>query len=123
MLLEKILVKSFAAFGATSLLLIPYFAAMFALGESYDPFRPDIDTKFAPGFSQLKFDSIHPGMDSTVVLNILGKPIYTYGDSVTTQWSYSSDAKCKCYDLAWLTKVIILQDGKVIDKLDGVAFD
>lgn len=90
----------------------------FAHSESYFTDYPHIDTKFAPGFSEVKFNNIQPGFTKNDVLNILGEPLEKHEADEWSRWSYSTDGKCQWLcDLAWISYEINFDnEGKIKNK-------
>ena len=45
-------------------------------GETICPFYPEIDTRFAPGFSKAGFEKIECGMPGNKVVDLIGPPLW-----------------------------------------------
>lgn len=82
----------------------------FMLDEGYNPVIPDVDTKYAPDYEEIKFNSVTIGMDTADVIKLIGVPFGKRGSS-TQMWHYSADGKCTWADFAWLDCNLVI-DGK-----------
>jgi outer membrane protein assembly factor BamE (lipoprotein component of BamABCDE complex) len=92
--------------------------------ENYNYIYPSIDTKFAPGFSEHGFSQITTGMQASVVMQILGAPLYQGPNNDDTEtWAYTRDGKCSWGDFAWLGREITFRDGQVILVVKRVYYD
>jgi acyl carrier protein len=85
---------------------------------TYNPFVPDINTRFSEKYNEEKFTAITVGMDSIDIINLIGEPIskYKINDSLT-EWSYSAQSHNAGIhdDTAWLIRELqINRFGKVI---------
>lgn len=93
-------------------------------------FKPDIDTRFADGYSDAAFATVAIGMNVSDVLALLGEPISTYesanwsfpGDAKTLWW-YASDGACAWGDFAWRAPIIGIRDGVVVSKWTQWCYD
>jgi hypothetical protein len=105
----KILTRVIAFVGVLLVLLA------FVPHENYNYIYPSIDTTFAPGFSEGAFSQITNGMPASVVIQMLGKPLFQGPAKDGTElWSYSTDGKCSWGDFAWLGRWIWFRDGQVV---------
>lgn len=95
------------------------------LSEGYNFLKPDIDTVYAPNFTQAKFDSIKPGLDSVQVISLLGQPLERQQlDNSQCLWYYTNDGKCTFGDYAWLGReVYINANGKVVQTVKNIHYD
>lgn len=93
--------------------------------ESYCFFLPSIDTKFAEGYSEEKFQNIHNGMTIEKVILLLGSPLETITnkDSKVATLYYSQDGAAPFGDFAWLGRVVLIKNGLVLDKGATVYYD
>ena len=87
--------------------------------------NPDIDTVYAPNFTQEKFDYIKPGIDSAQVISLLGQPLGKQKlDNSQCIWYYTGDGKCSFGDYAWLGReVYISANGKVAQTVKDIYYD
>jgi outer membrane protein assembly factor BamE (lipoprotein component of BamABCDE complex) len=93
----------------------------FMLDEGYNPVVPGIDTNFAEGYDEAKFNSIKEGMDTTEVIQLIGRPKFVQSGQA---WHYTSDGKCTWADFAWLKRrVMIGRDGKVKGTHASVSYE
>jgi hypothetical protein len=113
-----------------ALLLQGVFAGM---TEGYCIIWPSIGTRFAPEYSERGFDAIKPGMTQQQVAALIGQPLgWGYhtappghalkkaGDVV---WSYSTDTDGRGGDFAWLSREVVLRDGKVAHTVRWIYYD
>lgn len=102
--------------GALVLLLLAFSSI-----ESYFPFNPAIDTRFAPGYSEEAFASLQVGMTKDEVLQRLGPPLNAQADQ---SWVYSEDGACTWWDFAWLARGVQFDpQGRVIETRAVVNYD
>lgn len=84
---------------------------------SYNPFVPDINTRFSEKYNEEKFNSITVGMDTTEVIILIGTPISKYQEKdLLPEWSYSAQSHTAGIhdDTAWLVRAVeINRFGKV----------
>jgi hypothetical protein len=88
----------------------------FALSEQYFPVYPAVDTVFADGYDERRFDSIQPGMTGKEVHESLGRAFSFYWVSPLTEpdvppgstyvLGYSHDGGCSWGDFAWLGRYV-----------------
>jgi len=127
------LMKVLSIMLSVPILFVTGFFATLILGEGYNIFFPDIDTRYTLQFTQKRFDSIQIGMDTATVFNIIGKP-FGHNDARGSGWydpyvkgyvwHYTGDGACKCFDFAWLEKYLIVDtNGKVVQKGETIAYD
>ena len=103
--------------------IILFFTGAFPLSEGYNPIKPEIDTKFSPGYTEENFNKITVGMDTTEVVKLVGEPIGKLGRH-TRMWYFTSDGKCKWMNFAWLARDIVVgANGKVRDIHKSVRYD
>lgn len=102
-----------------------FFMGIFILNEGYYLFDPAIDTKFTENYSEENFDKIIPGMDTSEVIKLIGKPFkQNLSDNSLITWSYSTDGKFEKADFAWLSrKVTFNKTGKVKDTQKAIYYD
>lgn len=82
---------------------------------------PAIDTYFASGYSEQKFQEIRAGMTKTEVLQRLGPPLNDTDDLVRV---YSRDGALGIWDFAWLVRVVIFDDNSLVrDTEASVAYE
>jgi outer membrane protein assembly factor BamE (lipoprotein component of BamABCDE complex) len=62
-----------------SVLFITWAVVLVGASEAYCGFMPDVDTRFASGFTEAGFNRIGAGMDSAQVAAVLGEPYTTSG--------------------------------------------
>lgn len=93
-------------------------------------FSPDIDTRYAAGYSDGAFASVTIGMTESNVLHILGKPISTQAQSLWPYpgdaeilWWYSSDGACSWSDFAWRAPIVGIRNGIVVSKWTVWCYD
>jgi hypothetical protein len=103
---------------------------MFEMGripfiEGYNPIYPDVDTKFADKYDEELFQQIEIGEDTLSIIQKIGRPIgIREHENGEWHWNYSTDGKCDWADFAWLIKALVInQDGIVVKKFDGIAYD
>ena len=102
--------KVLQIFISTVLLIIAflYFVLPILFVESYYPFYPHIDTKFAKGFSIENFEKVTVWITKIEVESILGKPLYFSQKRISSLQPknayisvYASDGKSNWSDNAW----------------------
>ncbi len=82
---------------------------------------PAIDTHFAPGYSEQKFQDIQVGMTKAEVLQRLGPPLNRTTDP---SWVYSRDGALGIWDFAWLVRVVNFDENDIVkEKVAWVAYD
>lgn len=121
-----IVYKIISAILSLIILFYVWFFGFILIGaDSYNPIKPDIDTKFSDRYDEDKFNSIEAGMDTTELLKILGEPIDVgmVGTPKGSIWYYSSDGGCEWYGFAWLGREVIVNKGKVVETVKSVHFD
>jgi len=92
---------------------------------------PNIDTRFAPGYSEETFNNIPIGMSESEVLNLLREPLvvaelnpdWRIKEEPDTVWSYTGDGASRWGDFAWRGRAVYFRDGKVVRKLATWHFD
>jgi hypothetical protein len=91
---------------------------------------PDIDTRFAPGYSDQGFAEVRIGMTESSVLALLGEPIsrqepsgWPFPGDASVIWWYSCDGACKWADFAWRAPIVGLKNGFVVSKWTTWCFD
>ena len=93
------------------------------------PFRPEIDTRLAPGFSQAAFAEITAGMSEGVVRESLGRPLYVTANAghwpgaPDAVWSYAGDGACGWCDCAWHARDIGIKNGVVLWVQESWRYD
>ena len=89
----------------------------FILHDGYNPVSPKISTKYSAGYSELKFDEIEVGMDTTDVISLIGQPFDKgkYNISGIQPWRYTTKGNCKWNEFAWFRREVIVdyRSGKV----------
>ena len=109
-----------------------FFYLLFPAGSEWKfIFKPDIDTRFAPGYSEEAFESIKKGMSEREVVTILQEPLYKYeyGSNYSFPgqpeivWWYTADGACSWWDFAWRTRGVGLRDGIVVGKVAYWSYD
>ena len=89
-------------------------------GETICPFYPEIDTRFAPGFSKAGFEKIECGMPENKVVDLIGPPLWIKPQAARTsheEWGYSGDgALGRWGDKAWFYYGVVSDSGHVIEK-------
>jgi len=91
---------------------------------------PDIDTEFAPGYTDESYVSIKIGMTESNVVKFLGTPMSTQersswpfpGDADIIWW-YSSDGACSWGDFAWRAPIVGFKNGVVVSKWTVWCYD
>ena len=107
---------SIGIIGSLFLLLLAFSAI-----ESYFPFDPDIDTRFAPGYSEEAFTSLQVGMSKEEVLQRLGPPL---SGQASRTWYYSTDGACPWWDFAWLARNVEFdEEGRIAALITGIRRD
>ena len=93
-------------------------------------FYPDIDTAFAPGYSNQAFAEVAIGMTESNVLSRLGQPAsrqekssWSFPGDAQTLWWYSHDGACSWGDFAWRAPMLGFKDGSVVSKWTVWCFD
>jgi hypothetical protein len=108
--------------------------AYLSCSESYNPFVPYADTRFAAGYTAEKFDRVKPGMSHDEVYTLLGQPLIidTLLNGKGISLWYSDDGKLYheghqnslVNDFAWYSVSILLnREGRVIDIFKGWQYD
>jgi hypothetical protein len=91
---------------------------------AYCFFRPDIDTIFACGYSDEKFDRLGEGASAAEVRRLLGEPLAESHDlDGATVWWYTAHGKCTWGNFAWLGRAVRIRAGVVVDKIKRVQYD
>ena len=105
-----------------------------AYGERYFPPWPDVDTRFAPGYSEAGFDALAAGMTRDEVVARLGPPLRRFPvrqtsyqsarPSTVEGWSYSGDGACSWGDFAWLGREVYFDNaGRLTETIKQVYPD
>jgi hypothetical protein len=89
--------------------------------EGKFPIYSDIDTRFAPGYTDQRFDLVSVGMSESNVVAILGQPMYRqersrwpFPGDADFLWWYSQDGACSWGDYAWRAPIIGMKNGTVV---------
>jgi hypothetical protein len=129
----SIMKRSRVAAGCTALAMATALAMYIAsISELYLPFNPGIDTVYAAGFSEARFDDVHPGMSAVEVRRLLGPPLHksaplykSYPPRLMTQhsraveaWSYTGDGACTWGDFAWLGRYVYFDENGLVTETE-----
>lgn len=91
---------------------------------AYCFFRPDIDTFYAGGYSEDKFDRVGEGAPTGEVRRLLGEPLAESRElDGATVWWYTAHGKCTWGNFAWLGRAVRIRAGVVVDKIKRVQYD
>jgi len=95
--------------------VVGVFIYLYTQSELRFIFYPEIDTIFAPGFSQQKFSQIEAGMTKQEILDILGEPLNIMGEHpALVCWQYSTDGKLWPYaDFSYFLYQVCFQNNLV----------
>ena len=95
------------------------------LMEGYNPLKPDIDTWFSKKYDEEKFNSIFEGMDTTMVIRLIGQPIdKSRYEEPNQYWYFTGDGKAWPDDFAWLGRELLIdKNGKVSKVIRSVHYD
>jgi hypothetical protein len=129
--LRRVLKRTVRVLGGGCCLLAVYLVHLLFFSETYCFVLPGIDTRYAPGFTEARFDRITAGMDSARVYALMGAPygkltLRSCGDTYPTIWSYTGDGKCKWLgmDFAWLGREVYFdRRGKVTARMRRIYYD
>jgi hypothetical protein len=101
--------------------------------ESYCYLIPTIDTRYAPECSELKFRLlVKVGMSREEVVQRIGEPLhkgYVHRQRRShliprdERWSYTQDGAHPWGDWAWLSRELIIRDGRVVEKNYSTYYD
>ena len=117
--------KSGWLIGSVLLLTFAFFAlSVYSRMEAYCFFYPGIDTRYAPGYSERKFNQITNGMTAEAVVQLLGTPLFQIPkDDGKEDWGYTLDGKSSWGDWAWLGRHVVFRDGKVVETIKHTYHD
>ena len=123
--MKKVIGKALSAILIVPFCVLSMVVGAFTLGESYNVLVPDIDTHFTLGYSEKKYFSSQPGVDTSEVIRLIGRPFYVQRVGRSKDlWYYSGDGKCKWMDFAWLGREIFIDScGKVIRLNTPIHYD
>lgn len=126
----------------STLVAIPVICLVFIFGqmplvEGYNVFAPYIDTEFAERYAPESFDEITSDLTMEDVITILGKPLYTFRDTINGQleisYHYTNDGyfrrnkksnRLTVGDFAWYrSRVTFNRDGEIIRIDKGWSYD
>ena len=111
-------VLAFAAF------MLFTFGQVFISIEGYNPVNPSIDTHYAEDFSEAEFVKITPGMDTTRVYALIGRPLSIQALSETEElWYYTGDGACSWGDFAWEGREVHFANGIVTQTTTPIHYD
>ena len=109
------------------ILTVPFvsFILFWFHSETYCWFYPSIDTRYAPNYSERKFDSIQIGMTTNQLTELLGPPLYQMDKPLTkvSKWCYSDDGACWFGDFAWLGRSVIVSNGVIVSIGKTIFYD
>jgi outer membrane protein assembly factor BamE (lipoprotein component of BamABCDE complex) len=96
----------------------------YAHSESYCFLYPNIDTRYAPGYTESGFNQITPGMTAQTVEQLIGRPFNIgMGADGTEYWFYSQDGNALFGDWAWLGREVIVREQRVVAVAQRVFHD
>lgn len=82
-------------------------------------FYPTIDTTFAKGYSEAKFQMIQTTWTAERVVQEIGQPLHKYErDEGGESWWYSQDGACSFGDFAWLGRAVVISNNVVVGKIE-----
>lgn len=108
--------------------------AVFAgMSEGYCLIWPSIGTRFAPGYSESKFNAVQPGTSRQEVTALIGRPLgegpfsappgHALAQPGDVVWQYSSDSSARGGDWAWLSREVVFRNGKVAHTVRWIYYD
>ena len=93
-------------------------------------FYSDIDTRFAPDYSDAQFSQVRVGMTTGVVRRLLGEPSFRvyltdvpYEHESDDLWFYACDGACTWGDFAWRAPIVGFRGGIVVTNYMRWTYD
>ncbi|MDX2159966.1 MAG: hypothetical protein SF162_01450 [bacterium] len=108
------------------LISIMLFVLSWPLVESYFEPYPQIDTRFAAGYSEAAFDQIQMGDSKARVQALVGEPLTDCLGFASDDynWQYTCDGAFGLFDFAWLHRAVWFNaQGEVWQIVERVHYD
>ena len=124
---KKMTSQTKALLGCLGGAIVAFFIALavtYCHCEMYCFWNPSIDTVYAKGFDEARFEQIRIGMTLHEVNASMCEPlgVWTNKDGCIRLW-YTSDGKCRFGDFAWLARGVVVSNDQVVAIESGLFYD